>query len=354
MKSVLKTVLFVTFGLLLGSCGRSTKEVPQHSVFLTQPQKLNEQVIKTYPGMVKANHEISLGFKTAGQLEHFYVKEGDYVSKGQLLAVLDDADYKLGVEALQVQYNQVKGEVERTTKLFEQKSVSANDYEKATAGLKQLEVQLQVNKNKLAYTKLYAPCDGYIQSVNFSPAEMVDAGTPVFAMLDISSMEVIVDIPVSEYQQRKNFVRYGCRVPGIEGECDMKLLSLTPKADGNQLYQLRTTFVKRPDKNLTSGMNVTIDLTVLDTTYSNGYSLPLSAIFEDPDGQACVWIYGQDSTLSKRTIVCDGFDNQGRAVVIKGLRGDEQIVRAGVTMVREGEKVNVIEAMSTTNVGGLL
>lgn len=63
-----------------------------------------------------------------------------------MLAELDDEDYKLGVEALQIQYNQLKDEVARTRKLFEQKSVSANDYEKASAGLRQLGVQLQVNK----------------------------------------------------------------------------------------------------------------------------------------------------------------------------------------------------------------
>ena len=62
-------------------------------------------------------------------------------------------------------------EVARASRLYEKKSMSANDFEKASAGLRQLGVQLQVNKNKLAYTKLYAPADGYVSAVNFSPAE---------------------------------------------------------------------------------------------------------------------------------------------------------------------------------------
>ena len=129
------------------------------------------------PGIVREAHTISLGFKTAGQIERICVKEGDYVRRGQLLAELDNADYRLGVEALQIQYDQLEDEVGRTKQLFDRKSISANDYEKAVAGLRQLGVQLQVNKNKLDYTKLYAPTDGYVQSVNFSPAEMVDAGS---------------------------------------------------------------------------------------------------------------------------------------------------------------------------------
>ena len=152
---------------ILCSCGKTQKSsLPVHSVEVTCPSPSCKTVTKSYSGIVREAHEISLGFKTAGQIKYIHVKEGDRVRKGELLAELDDADYKLGVDALQIQYDQLKDEVARTGKLFEQKSVSANDYEKATAGLKQLGIQLQVNKNKLEYTKLYSPTDGYIQTVN--------------------------------------------------------------------------------------------------------------------------------------------------------------------------------------------
>ena len=155
---------------LLCSCSEQKKtSLPVHSVEVTNLTPSCKTITKSYSGIVREAHEISLGFKTAGQIKRIHVEEGKYVKKGELLAELDDEDYKLGVEALQIQYDQLKDEVARTQKLFEQKSVSANDYEKASAGLRQLGVQLQVNKNKLEYTRLYAPEDGYIQSVNFSP-----------------------------------------------------------------------------------------------------------------------------------------------------------------------------------------
>lgn len=191
---------------LLCSCsGRTASEPFVQSVSLTTPVALGGETTCTYSGMVKAAHEVSLGFKTAGQIARIHVSEGDYVQQGQLLAELDDADYRLAVEALQIQYDQLKDEVERTKQLFEQKSVSANDYEKATAGLRQLGVQLQANRNKLDYTKLYAPADGYIQQVSFSPAEMVDAGTALFTLLDVSRLEVEISIPAGEYLRRDRF-----------------------------------------------------------------------------------------------------------------------------------------------------
>lgn len=153
---------------MLSSCSRPNQSsLPIHSVQVVNPVPSSNTTTQRYSGIIREAHEISLGFKTAGQIKCIYVKEGDQVKKGELLAELDNADYLLGVEALQIQYDQLKSEVARTRKLFDQKSVSANDYEKASAGLKQLGVQLQVNKNKLKYTKLYSPTDGYIQSVQF-------------------------------------------------------------------------------------------------------------------------------------------------------------------------------------------
>lgn len=339
---------------LLCACGGASHEHPEvRSVVLTTPATLESARTITHSGIVREAHEISLGFKTAGQIERIYAKEGDYVRRGQLLAELDDADYRLGVEALQIQYDQLKDEVERTKLLFDRKSVSVNDYEKAVAGLKQLGVQLQANRNKLDYTKLYAPTDAYVQSVNFSPAEMVDAGTSVFTLLDVSRMEVAADIPVGEYRQRDRFVRYYCKAAGIDRELPMKLLSLTPKADGNQLYQLRLAF-EQFDKWLTAGMNVEVGIVVADTTSARGVAVPLCAVFRDNDKGACVWVFGQDSTLSKRPVVLAGTDAEGRAVVVEGLTGKERIVRAGAGSLQEGEKVRVVEEPSRTNVGGLL
>lgn len=343
----------VAFLLLCGCTGREQETARERSVYLTRPEALGEETVKSYSGIVKEAHEISLGFKTAGQIARIHVAEGDRVRRGQLLAELDDADYRLGVEALQVQYDQVRDEVKRTERLLAQKSISPNDYEKASAGLKQLEVQLQANKNKLNYTKLYAPVDGYIQAVNFSPAEMVDAGTTLFSLLDVSQMEVTVDIPGSLYRQRGEFVRFACRAAGIDEAMPLVLTSLTPKADGNQLYRMQLAFEQRPDSRLTAGMNVEVEVALGDSTAARGFAVPLQALFQQGDS-ACVWLFRPDSTVTCRQVELDGIDGEGRAVVSKGLTGDEPIVRAGVHVLKEGEKVRVIEAPRSTNVGGLL
>ena len=341
---------------LLAGCGQKQQEPFVRSVMLSQPERLEATRVKTFSGVVREAGEISLGFKTAGQIASLAVKEGDYVRKGQLVATLDDADYKLGVEALQVQYDQLSDEVARLKKLYEAKNVSVNDYEKAVAGLKQLGVQLQVNRNKLDYTRLYAPVGGYVQGVNFEEAEMVDAGTPVITLLDTRRMEVELDLPVSVYMQRERLESVSCRPFFDEGgtQLPMQVLSIVPKADGNQLYKMRLVFEGAMDKRLTAGMNIEVSLKIVGGDGGGKFVLPLHAVFQD-QGEACVWTLGKDSTVHKARVEVEGIDPVGRAIVTSGLSGSEQVVKAGVHLLQEGEKVKVIdEAASGTNVGGLI
>ena len=345
--------LIIAVACLLCGCAAKEKETEElRSVYVVDATGGNDSSVKKFAGIVEEDCSVSLGFKTAGQIKRIYVKEGDRVKAGQLLAELDNADYKLGVEALQIQYDQLSDEVARAKRLFEKKSMSANDYEKAAAGLRQLGVQLQVNKNKLAYTRLYAPTAGVIETVNFSPAEMVDAGTAVFSMLDLKNMEVVCDIPAKTYLERSRFSSFSC-TPTHDStkEFPLRLLSIVPKADGNQLYRMHLAFDKSTGNEITAGMNVevTVNLSAVD----NEVRVPASSVFRSGK-EECVWIVTKDSTIKKQPVTIDPAASAKTVRVISGLSGGETVVRAGASSLHEGEKIRILSEASETNVGGLL
>lgn len=347
MKKYLVLPLFV---MVCGCVGHEDSTDFRHSVCVSRVSSASVDSLRSFSGVVKEENCISLAFKTAGQISNIYVKEGDRVAAGQLLASLDDADYKLGVEALQIQYDQVSDEVNRARRLFEKKSMSANDYEKAEAGLRQLAVQLQVNKNKLDYTRLYAPVAGIIEAVNFSPAEMVDAGTSVFSLIDTGNMEVVCDVPARFFNERERFCSFSCTPSSGGGEsCPLRLLGIVPKADGNQLYRIYLAFQGRPAAGITSGTNV--DVTIGLAPESERTSVPAKAVFRK-DGADCVWVLQPDSTVTARRVEVDRSVAGKHLAVISGLREGETVVRAGVSALHEGEKVRVMAEPSETNVGG--
>lgn len=360
MKSIymnlkLSQMAAAVFAVFLCSCSGGKNENDYHRTVRTMhPAAASAINQRHFSGMVSEANEISLGFKTAGQIEHVYVKEGDYVRKGSMLASLDDEDYKVGAEGLRAQAAQLKSEFERTKKLFEQKSVSLNDYEKIKAACVQVESQLKSVENKLAYTKLYAPVSGYIKSVNFSKAEMVDAGTPVFELMDDSAREIVVDIPAGLYNSIERIAEVRTQSSAGGAEIPVQILSVIPKADSNQLFRMKLTPSASSGSSLTPGMNVDVEILLNDADDSDGRTLiPARAVVRKGD-DTFVWVVGNDSIIKKQNIVIGGMNADGRVTVVDGLSGDENVVTSGVNMIREGEKVMILQQPTKTNVGGLL
>lgn len=352
MKSGL-IILAILSCLLCGCNGRQPLKASVHSIMTTRPVRNSEESTKRFTGIVKEAKEINLGFKTPGQIKRIAVKEGGYVRRGQLIATLDNADYKLGVDALQAQYDQLANETKRLEILYKDKSISTNDYEKALAGLKQVRIKLQTNKNKLNYTRLYAPTAGYVDKVNFDEAEMVDAGTSVITLLDTSGKEVEADIPADLYLDNKNIISVMC-CPLYGGEpLPMRIISITPKADATQLYKMRLAFANKPAEQLTGGMNIGIEVRMAAPGSGDTFAIPLHSVFQEK-GTTYVWTVNEQSVVNKRKVTVNGIDASGNAVVTSGLDGGERIVKAGVNALHEGEKVKVIDEGSKTNVGGLL
>lgn len=340
--------------LLLAACNTNKEEKFVRSVKLVQPVALGNVSYKSLSGTVKESREISLGFKTGGQIDKILVKEGDFVRQGQTIAMLDQEDYQLGVDAYQIQYDQMKNEVERMKQLYEAKSINGNDYEKAVAGLEQLRVQLQINKNKLEYTTLKAPVSGYIQTVNYEKAEMVQAGSPIVNLLDVSKIEVEVDIPASLYMQQDKFSGFSCASslsPNVSHP--LTLISINQKASSTQLYKMLLSLTDNHSTKLTAGMNVVVNISLTDAQPNiTGFTLPVNSIFSEQE-KSYVWVLGNDSTVSKREIKLQGIDTTGKAIITEGIQGNEQIIKAGVHSLTENEKVHVLPESDKTNVGGL-
>lgn len=347
------TLSLLSMAILTSCGGEQQQSVPLHSVYVVDVQPGEGQSSINLAGLASEANAVSLGFKTAGQIKKIYVHPGQSVRAGQLLAELDDADYRLGVEALQIQYDQTSQEVARAKRMFEAKSLSPNDYEKATAGLRQLGIQLQVNKNKLAYTKLYAPAPGVIGEVNFAPAEMVDAGTAVFSLLNSTPLEIVCDIPASVYHNIDSYTGFSCHTSLDPATVyPLRVLGITPRADGNQLYRLRLSFEGKAPRGITSGANV--EVSAQSTLPATGVELPAAALFKRGD-EVCVWrVMAADSTVTAIPVTATAAPRGGNVIISTGLAGGDRIVRAGVSALHEGEKVSIIEPASATNVGGLL
>lgn len=336
---ILLYICFLTLGL--SACSHSDeKDTKVRNVVLAQVTPLSGEASTNYPGIVEEGASVSAAFMAEGKIGKIMVKEGDRVHKGQLIASLDDSDYRIGVSQLEAQFKQMTKEKERMDAMFEKHNIAPNDYEKFQTGYEQLKLQLEMGRRKLDYTRLYAPASGYIATKYMNPGELVGAGTPVFTIVDDSNLIASVDLPVSTYLNKDKILSAKGTVPGIAGEIPLSIISFTPDADNNMFYRMKLSIPASFAKDLTSGMNMSVWLDTSDNT--NAESLvPSRALFSE-NNRTYVWVFdSKTSTIHKKEVSVEGAP-EGKMCVVKGLSNGENIVETGVKQLFEGEKVNVL------------
>lgn len=308
----------------------------------------------TFPGKVVASSDINLAFRVSGPILRMNADVGSSVRKGQVIAQIDPRDYEVQLAATEAEYNRIKNEAERITELYEKRTVTPNDYDKARFGYQQIAAKLEAHRNELKDTRLLAPADGYIQERLFEPGETVSAGMPVISMISTGASEVEINIPSSDYIRRDNFDSYYCMADIFPGDTfPLELIGITRKANVNQLYTMRFRLNEGDSDRPGPGMStmVTIRYKVEDT---QTVKIPLSSLFHS-NQRSMVWIFEPASeTVSARPVTISQILTDGTAVVSSGLNAGEIVLSAGVHSVKEGEKVKLLPSVSPTNVGGML
>ena len=352
---MIRTRTLALLCLLAAGCAGRTERGEQLPTVRIQPVEAYGAAQQLeFPGRVKPAQEVNLAFKVAGTLQHFRVPEGAAVRQGQVLAVLDPRDYRLQAEAVEAEYSEVKAQAERVMALHAEGAATDADFDRARYGLQQMEAKYRNSRNQLNDTELRAPFDGYVQRHLLDRGTVVGAGMPVVSVISNGAPEVEINIPGAEYVRRDEFV-------GFEGLFDfwpdrrvpLTLLSISPKANANQLYTVRLGMPAQTEPMPVPGMNTMVSI-AMRPTEDRRTCIPATALFAEGE-QSCVWIFETaDSTVARRPVQVLALHADGTAVVGAELTAGEHIVTAGVHHLHDGQRVAPMAEVSSTNVGGLL
>jgi RND family efflux transporter MFP subunit len=171
-----------------------------------------------YFGSVQARREIEQAFRVGGKVMERRVDVGESVREGDVLAVLDDADYRLTeqatrqqLEAATARARQAESDARRLEALKLDGSVSASDEEHAQSELSTSRAAAEAESRKLAlarnqvqYTVLRASSSGVVTSLQLEVGQVVAAGQPVIAIATEGEPEIVVDVPESHLEAFKS------------------------------------------------------------------------------------------------------------------------------------------------------
>lgn len=356
MKTVIPLTLLI---LILSACAPDKPPAEAPRMVRTVELRYDKaREVNRYSGTVQARHEVDQAFRVGGKIAQRKVDVGQGVREGDVLAVLDDIDYRLAEEAARqqliastAQARQAESDRKRLEDLKVDGSVSAADEEQAQTRARQTkaaaeadERKLELARNKLKYTVLRAPRAGVVTVVRAEVGQVVAEGQPVVSIAAQGEPEIVVDVPEDHFASFKK-AQYRASLataPGETFELSLRELSLQAAAQ-TRTYRARLKPVTPRPLPLGATATVVVERSTADTAMG---VVPASAITQSK-GRPAVWVVRRAGTEPVGTVdlvqvTVHAYRND--VVLLSGPPAGELIVTAGVQKMAPGLRVALPQA----------
>ena len=357
MKLSILTLLVAT--LIVSACGKSDDPVeerlrPVRYMTVTDASVFRD---RSFSGTSKSSRESRLSFKVSGTVVNAPVQIGQRLNAGDLIAEIDPASYVL--QAQQAQASLVEAQAndrraaanyERTKGLYANDNASLNDLESARAQAESAGAQvraagkaLEIARLNVSYTKLTADTDCSIASLDIEVNENVASGQQVAAVSCGDAFEVTLDLPESLIGSVNATTPVTVRFGSIPGQKFSGVISevAVALAAGSAAFPI-VIKIAESHPSLRSGLAADVTFQFDSAADKGRVVIPVIAVINDPDG-TFVFIAElaeiDGEAIVRRRAVTLGELSQLGVEVIAGLNVGDRVVTAGVSVIRDGQRV---------------
>jgi multidrug efflux pump subunit AcrA (membrane-fusion protein) len=389
---------YVVIALFLCGCARKSASPARPdpiAVRIATPKHVRVPAEVVVSGTVETPSEpTSVGFLVSGKVIRVGPREGDFVKTGEVLAVIDPADYQFAVDAALAQtalaraqnekasmsarpevveqaranLSQAEDEFQRMKTLYERKSLAPNDFKKyetaytnaqqqyeqakdgaqredkaaAKATLEQAEAAERIARKRLIDATLLAPVNGFVSKRNIEEGAMASPGTAVFTIVDLDPVEIQVGVPETDvrlvHRGQSAIVTVSAR-PGMTFSGKVRLVNVSAETQ-TRTYMVRIT-VPNPRSALLVGMIA--EARILGNETRDVLTLPGQSLVHDPQGAPQVFVYfpNEKRVYAKRVTTGEVMDRDVQ--IVDGVKDSDSIVVAGQQLLREGSVVSAKE-----------
>ena len=297
-------------------------------------------------GNVETKKNIVLYPEFSGTLTRLYVKEGQKVNRGQLLARIDDGGLGQQLAQMEVQAALAKTTFERQEKLWEQKIGSEIQFLQAKTNYEAQQNAIKQMKSQLGKTTINAPFSGVIDDIMAEQGSVVAAGqTAVIRIINLKDMYIETEVPESYITSISEGKEVKVHFPVLNKSIDTKV-----RQAGNYINPNNRSFtveIEVPNKEGIIKPNLTARVQLNDYTNEKAILIPQSIISENSEGDQYVYVVeGSDEAATakaKRTFVQTGKTQEDYIEILEGISDGDQLISEGARSVKDGQEVEIIK-----------
>ena len=358
-----KMLLAAAVSAALVSCGggggRPTFGDNEYPVETVKNQSSSLQT--TYPATINGIQDVEIRPKASGFITKICVTEGQAVSAGQLLFVLDNETYQAQVRQAQATVNTAQSQVNtakltynNSKQLYDNKVIgdyelqtSENSLKSAEAQLAQAQAALASAKESLSFCYVKSPAKGVVGTLPYKVGTLVSGSNVLTHVADISQMEVYFSVT------EKDMLEMSKQDGGLQGAVNNYPSVKLQLADGSTYayegkvaaisgvidqatgsVQLKAHF-PNPEKLLKSGGSGTI---IVPRSSASAIVVPQSVVME-VQNKKFIYTVGKDKKVKYTEIKVNPQDDGNNYIVTEGLKEGDQYVTNGITKLTDGMEI---------------
>lgn len=287
---------------------------------------------------VDGDESVTISPRTQGTVMSILVSEGTNVSKGQVLATLDDQIIRQTLEEVQTQYNFAKNIYEKQKNLWDQKIGSEVQYLTAKNNMESLEKRLASISEQLDLTRIKSPVNGTIDNVAIKIGQSVMPGIPAMSVVNLTNLKVKGEVGESYAGKIKKGDDVILYFPDLQKEINTKV-----GFSSKMINALNRTFnVEVPLPSEIAGMspNMIAVMKIVDYKKDSAIVIPIDLLQSSADGFYLMAATEEGGKMfAHRKPVQTGKNYNGQTEIIAGITETDNIITTGYRDLNEGQEI---------------
>ncbi|WP_134091034.1 efflux RND transporter periplasmic adaptor subunit [Olivibacter sp. XZL3] len=321
--------------------GLKDDTIPVKLLALTQQASV--QQIKT-SGIFTTDNEVVVSFKNGGVVSKVYVKEGDAVNAGQLLASLNPTEVEANVSQAKLSAEKAKRDFERAAALFKDSVATLEQLQNAETALRIAQEQLRAANYNQSQTEIRATSSGYVLKRFVNDGQVVGPGTAVLQLNRTGESTWQLKVGVSDQQWAS--IALGDSATVSSDVLGSKISALVyKKSEGiDPASGVFTVMLKLApgdySKKIGTGM---FAQAVIHAKQSRSYwQIPFDALLDGDAGKAFVFVTNDKKTAKQVEVKVDAIQ-QHDVLISEGLEDAQSLIISGSAYLTDGSPIKVVE-----------
>lgn len=349
-----KYILVFLLIFIFAACQKEAEEIIRPVKIQEINSMENKEFNIEFPAQISPTQKTILAFKYAGKIKNINFKSGDFVKKDQVIALMDDKDYKVNLEVFSKKYEAAKAiaqnaemQFSRAEKLYKGGALAKKDYDNAVmqkniaiSTFKEASAGLENAKNTLNDTKIIAPYDGYIDKKIAEVGTVVPEGAPVVSFISDEITDISVNVSFKDIENIKNAKNIFFKDNSSEKIYSLEVKSIAQNPDSiNLTYPIIFTFSKLSEnEKFLAGQTGTVIISIKNSG-NKEILIPLNALFEDNGSN--VYLF-KNGIAVKTPVEIGELRESNKISIVKGLKSGDIVIVAGISKLTDGEKVRIL------------